>query len=480
MRKIACVISAVLLLFGAAAGLSSCAGGENLTVYTIAATYDDASSTLSAALQTDVALPFATDTLKFQLWANAYREDAVQRPVSDLFAPSAYYAGKSYGHITVHAVEGAAEFEVGGEDENILTVKLPKPLAAGERVALTVEYEVLLPKINHRLGITETGVNLSGFYPVLCAAEDGAFRECVYSACGDPFVSEIADYEVTLTVPQKYELITGFPSEESASDGKRTYHVRAEGVRDVAFVLGESYSCVRGEAGGVPVSYYYVSDKNAERTLEAACRSLAFFAENFGKYDYPAYTVVETGFVYGGMEFPALSMISTGLSEQESPAVVAHETAHQWWYSMVGSDQYCRAWQDEGLAEFSSALFLDAYPEYGTTYRDFVAASERSFRAYFSVTSQLDGAADTTMNRALPAYSGDYEYRNIAYDKGVILFDRVHETAGHKKCMQALRRYKEKFCGKIATDGDLIACFDAVGANTRALFGSFIDGKCVI
>ncbi len=480
MRKSACC-AAILLSAVFAAGLSGCAnGGKERTKYTLSASYDCDSQTLTAEMTADVIPSFETDTLEFQLWANAYREGAKYRPVSELFSDSAYYDGESFGAIAVKSVEGAQSFEIAGEDENILAVKFASPLAAGAHAAVTVNFEVRLAKVNHRLGVTESGVNLSGFYPVLCATEQGAFKECVYSSNGDPFVSEIADYDVTLTVPEKYELITGFPAQESETDGKRTYHVRAEGVRDIAFVLGEGYQCAAGEEGGVPVSYYYKTDSDPQLALDAACRSLAFYGEKFGTYEYPAYTVVETGFVYGGMEFPALSMIATDLTAVETPVVVAHETAHQWWYSMVGSNQYDCAWQDEGLAEFSCALFLDKYPEYGMTYRDFVTQSERAYRAFYSVTSQLDGEADTTMNRALVAYSGEYEYRNIAYDKGVILFDRVLGVTGEKKFMRALKNYHGDFSGKIATYDDLVGSFEGAGANVRALFASFVEGKCVI
>lgn len=478
MRKFACGMAAVLV-GAAAAGLAACAGGGERTRYTIDASYDDGSATLTATMTADVVLPFETDTLKFQLWANAYREGAQFAPVSELFAPSAYYDGVSYGGIAIERVEGYA-YEICGQDENILSVSLGAKQGAGSHATVSVTYCITVPKVDHRLGVTRTGVNLAQFYPVLCAAEDGAFKECVYSSNGDPFVSEIADYDVTLTVPARYSLISGFAAEESASDGKRAYHVRADGVRDVAFVLGENYQTVSAKAGDVDVTYAYCTDTDPQRTLDAACCSLTFYSETFGGYGYPAYTVVETGFVYGGMEYPALSMIAAGLSDADTVAVVAHETAHQWWYAMVGSNQYDCAWQDEGLAEFSTALFFGAYPEYGVTYRDFVTLSERSYRAYFSVTSQLEGRADTAMNRALPAYSGDYEYRNVAYDKGVILFDRVRETAGEKKFFKALKAYHGQFTGKIATYDDLVSCFEGAGANVRALFASFVEGKCVI
>ncbi len=488
MKRIACCVAAGTLALFCTAGLAACGkGGSGRDLYTIRAAYRAEDKTLTAEMEAEIKnpLPMSTDELKFQLWPNAFREGAKYAPVSKIFENAAYYNGKSYGGIDVSAVEGAESFSVGGEDENILTVKLKETLDAGESVELSFRFEVKLAEINHRLGVSECGVNLSGFYPVLCAVESGQFAEHVYSSNGDPFVSEIADFDVTLTLPESYTLVSGFAAEEvkenAPSGGVKAYHVCEEGVREVAFVFGEGFECVQDTAGEKEVFYYYpAADKDPARTLKLAAESLAFFGDTFGEDIYPRYTVVMTGFAYGGMEFPALSMISSDLREEELPAVVAHETAHQWWYAMVGSDQYNSAWQDEGLAELSSALFLDAYPDYGSSYRDLVTASEQAYRAFFSVHSQVHKEADTTMIRPLTAYSGDYEYRSIAYDKGLILFDRIREVMGERKFLGALKDYFKEYCGKIASAEDLVACFERRSGGIEDLFASFLEGRCII
>ena len=82
------------------------------------------------------------------------------------------------------------------------------------------------------------------------------------------------------------------------------------------------------------------------------------------------------------------------------------------------------------------------------------------------------------MNRPLTAYSGEYEYRNLAYDKSVIMLDRVRSVTGDRAFFAALRRYFESCSQKIAAPEDLVSCFR--GARIEELFRSFTDGKCVI
>ena len=114
------------------------------------------------------------------------------------------------------------------------------------------------------------------------------------------------------------------------------------------------------------------------------------------------------------------------------------------------------------------------------SYEECVTASEQSYRAYFSVSSQLTGEQNTAMQRPLTDFSGEYEYRNIAYDKGVILFDRLRDTLGDSKFFAALRAYAEDHAGTIASPADLIACFARRGAHAEGIFESFLQGTCVI
>lgn len=475
MRRLISCTAAGFIFAASAAALCACGKAEARNRYKIEAEYFPEERLLSAEMT--VTVTNSTENplgeLKFELWANAYREGALYAPVSDLYEPSAYYDGASYGGIAIKSVSDGT-FAVGGEDENILTVALPAELYPDESATLSMQFDVTLAKVNHRLGAGENCVNLCDFYPVLCAFGEGGFLEYPYACYGDPFVSGCADFDVTLTVPESYVAAYGGTGECVAQNGKKTYHVIAENARDAAFVLGD-FQSVKTEAEGVEIEYYYLRDKNPSTALNAAAESLSYFSRTFGEYAYPRYVVAETDFPYGGMENAAFSMISSSLREEEIPVVVAHETAHQWWYAMVGSNQFENAWQDEGLAEYSTALFFEEHPAYGIGYGDMIASSESSYRSFFSVYSQIHKEANTAMDRPLTDFSGEYEYRNIAYDKGVILFDRVRGAIGERRFFSALQTYARKYGGKIASPDDLISCFGAEG-----LFLSFTRGLCVI
>ncbi|MGN1234933.1 MAG: hypothetical protein ACI4U2_03015, partial [Christensenellaceae bacterium] len=179
-----------------------CASPTGKTTYRMDLTYTPDSRLLQGKLDLDYCNDTGDtlDTLCFRLWGNAYREGAQHSPISAAYR-SAYYDGVSYGSENVSSVEGGKNWTV-SEDETLLTVEID-PVAPGEAVSLTIEFETTLAKVNHRLGAGKTCVNFGNFYPVLCAYEDG-WLSPVYTSLGDPFVSECADYEVTFTFPDSY------------------------------------------------------------------------------------------------------------------------------------------------------------------------------------------------------------------------------------------------------------------------------------
>lgn len=478
MRRILPVVLALLLAL-APLTLAAC-GTTTPDLYTMTLVYEPSTRSLAGEMtvQLENRTESAWGTVKFQLWPNAFREGAKYLPVSETYAPAVYYKGASFGGITLTGIEGG-EARVVGEDENIFEVTPPAPVYPDERITLTMRFTVLLPEIEHRLGVGQKTVNLGNFYPILCAWGEEGFCEHVYACCGDPFVSGVADYDVTFSLPASYHVAHTGTGTRTEENGLATYHVRAEGVRDFAMVCSEQFTVHTAEASGIPVVYYALDDADPSGTLQTACESLSYYADAFGAYEYPAYTVVETGFPYGGMEYPMLSLIADDLPATEVPLVVAHETAHQWWYAMVGSDQYHEAWQDEGLAEYSAALFFEAYPEYGRTYADMVAASESAYRAYYSVSAQLS-RGETAMRRDLTDYTGDYAYRSLAYDKGVILFDRLRQTVGEERFFAAIKDYARAYKGEIAPPEALIARFAARSPQAEGIFAAFLDGLCVI
>ena len=463
---------------------AACGGEEEkLCSYDISATYSAEERTLTGTVTFD----YFNDTgseisdLKFNLWGNAYREGATYSPVSRESQSAAYYDGTNYGGMEITSVEGCSAWEVCGEDENILSVALPASVFPDERASVTISYTLTLAKVNHRTGVTEENcVNLGNFYPVLCAYTGEGFVQTPYYPTGDPFVSECADYKVTFTLPENYIAATsGKETSRTAAEGKIIVSYSLANARDFAAVLSDGFSTESVRTGDTTITVYYTGDQAPAKVGEVAAASLEYFSEKFGEYAYPTLSVAMTSLSVSGMEYPALVMIDDDLDTSDAVYTTVHETAHQWWYAMVGSDQVRAAWQDEGLAEYSTLCFFESNPVYGFTRTAMLDAATRAYRAYYSVYSQIFGEADTTMTRSLDQFAGDYEYANIAYNKALIMFDALRSAMGDDRFFGALRNYFERCKFTLAGEEHLIAALDEK-YDVEGMIDGFLSGKTII
>ena len=323
------VLALVLPLFS----FAGCAGGEvPRSKYDISAEYEGGVLTAEMSFTYHNAEECEMPALEFNLYGNAYREGAALPPVSRSYRAKAYYNGDSYGNMGITEVSPCAAWEVCGEDENILRVELEKPVPPGGETTIAVKYTLTLAEVEHRTGIARHAVNLGNFYPVLCVYEpENGFYECEYIAHGDPFYSECADYFVEFTAGEEYVVASsGEVSAATAAGSKKTYSMQLSNARDFAIVLSDEFTLLQGMAGGVNVLYYFYDDENAAQTLALLKESLTYFSDTFGKYPYKTYSAVQTGFCYGGMEYPSLAMLSDSLEQSSYEYAAVHETAHQW------------------------------------------------------------------------------------------------------------------------------------------------------
>jgi hypothetical protein len=482
MKKITVTILACLFTLSIVPFAACIEDESKINTYKIEALYDETAKTLSST----VTFNYYNDTensiseLKFNLWGNAYREGAIYSPVSDAYTEKAYYKGESFGGMNVEKVENCASWGVAGEDENILIVNLLTPIYPQNNEEIVISYTLTLADVNHRTGVTENTINLGNFYPVLCAYTSSGFAENPYISCGDPFVSDVANYEVTLNYPAHMLAATsGKMLAEKTVGEKKTCTYALTNARDFAIVLSDNFKTLTQDVGDTQITYYYYTDNNPQTTLTVAAESVEYFCEQFGQYTYPTLSVVQTGFCLGGMEYPALTMISDNLDEASALYTVVHENAHQWWYALVGSNQVNYSWQDEGLAEYSSLLFFENNPNYGITRTSMLGLATKAYRAFYSVYNQIFGNADTTMNRNLSAFVSDYEYVNIAYNKALLMFEAVRVSMGDEKFFACLKDYFTENIYTLATPEHLIAAF-ARRADVEGVFSSFLEGKIII
>lgn len=422
--------------------------------------------------------------LKFNLHANAFRKGAKYSPIAEEYKSQSYPNGVSYGDMKIDSVligEKKANFSIGGEDENILIINLEEELFPNERVEVVIFYTLNLANVIARTGVNSKTINLANFYPILCALDQDGFYECVYYSCGDPYYSDVANYTVDFTCDSEYTVASSGNLKSSSSKGNKTQMVyEIKDARSFCLVLCKDYKVLTDNALGVNINYYYYDDQTPNSSMQYAIKSLKTFTQRFGNYPYKTYSVCQTQFIQGGMEFPALVMISDALEPKAYGEVIVHETAHQWWQTTVGNNEIEHSFLDEGLAEYSVVVFYEDNAEYGYTRQSLINSSKLTYKTFCSVQDKVLGKIDTSMLRGLKDFTSEYEYVNVSYVKTCLMYDILRQTIGDHTFFDSLKNYYEQFSFKNATPYDLVGCFEKTGADTNGFFETFFFGKEIL
>lgn len=482
MKKTAIFLSLILSLCTLFIA-TSCSKRVKTSSYEITAELDGSVLTGSENVTFYNSSDTAIEYLKFNLYPNAFRENAKYSPILSQYKTVAYPDGASYGDMQINSVTYNGENlsrEICGQDQNVLKVYLQSILYPEESVTVTIDFTVNIANVISRTGKNSKTINLANFYPILCCY-DGGFYECLYYSIGDPFFSDCALYTVNFKCDAKYTVASsGELIEKTNLDGKDVYRFTIDNARSFAMVLGQGFNVLCKDYKGVSVQYYYYQDQDPNASMGFALSALELFSEKFGEYGYNTYSVVQTPFIQGGMEFTALVMVSDDLKDLPYGEVIVHETAHQWWQTMVGNNEIEYGFLDEGLAEYSVVLFYENYPEYRYTRENLIKASENTYKVFCSVYDKINGKVNTVMTRSLKDFSSEYEYVNIAYVKPCIMYDYLRRSIGEERFFSALKRYFESNKFKNVTPDHLVGAFEKTGADSNGFLYSFFEGKAII
>ena len=173
---------------------------------------------------------------------------------------------------------------------------------------------------------------------------------------GDPFITPVS--------PQVRVKVTTDRTMVIASTGDRVSHSGltqtfvARNVRDFTLTASPFYRTGSVTVGSKVVRVYYRSAAAATSMLAAARRAISRYTGLLdASYPYATFKVVQSSGGYG-MESPGLIWIPTGVGRSNLTYLVYHETAHQWFYGLVGGNQAYEPYTDEAAADFIARYAL--------------------------------------------------------------------------------------------------------------------------
>jgi hypothetical protein len=238
-----------------------------------------------------------------------------------------------------------------------LQIALPTPLAQGQSATIGFDLGITVPSGADRFGYDGAFSMIGNALPVLAVKDAAGWHLDPYTNNGESFYSLAADFKVTLDHPTTVLVpATGTSVDTAGSSGRTITTATATKVRDFAWAAGPFTKISGTSTAGTPVNVYSVSgisSSDAQSMLTTAKTAVDAHAARFGAYPYGELdAVIDNNFWFGGMEYPGfvLDLVST--------TALTHEIGHQWWYGIVGDDEYNSPWLDEAFTDYSTDLAL--------------------------------------------------------------------------------------------------------------------------
>jgi hypothetical protein len=373
-------------------------------------------------------------------------------------------------------------------DGTSLVLPLPRPLAPDESVTVEMTFDTEIPQEEEGyvlFGYSQGIWSVPDAYPLLAVhggsmgltGAQATWYEDIAPSHGDAVVADAALYDVTLTLPPTLTLVTtgSVVSDTVNATGQHVYRIVGGPLREFAWLASADYLVAETTAYGTILRSYYLPGDEAggQATLNIAAAALRAYEDTFGPYPFDLMAVAEAPLLYYGMEYPGLNLIGVDLYRDQRAELedrIVHEIAHQWWYAQVGNDQVNTPWLDEGLAEYSMAIY------YGQVYGQARVNTLINQRWLVPYQVAVENEYDAVVNQPSSAFSWDYQV--IVYGKAALFFNALHQELGDETFERVLHEYLDRYRWRIATpDGFLSVAESVSGQDLDRLYNEWILGK---
>ena len=281
----------------------------------------------------------------------------------------------------------------GSPDSTVAHFALPRPLAPGDSVSVSFEWEARPSTLPRRQGRRGRHWDLAQWYPKVAVYDRGGWQYNALQPAGE-FYGEFGTYDVSLVLgDDQVVAATGVPV--SGDPGWRRV-IRAGEVRAASNAYGEvGETSVRADAGQRVVRFfardvhhfawttspdyryegaslvrrapdarfrtwdtlalhvlYRAGDDTVwggGRVLQRTANAIQWLEAVYGAYAYPQMTVVHR-LDGGGTEFPMMQMNGSA-----SQGLILHEGGHIWTYGILADNEWRSGWMDEGFTSYQTA-----------------------------------------------------------------------------------------------------------------------------
>jgi len=406
------------------------------------------------------------------------------------------------------------------DDRTVWRVPLPEAVPPGGEVALDVTFQAKLPRVFARTGYFRDYFLVGQWFPKLGVYEPPGRRgraaggwNCHQFHANSEFYADFGHYRVQITLPKRF--VVGATGKRSGrrenADGTSTHVFEQADVIDFAWtasprfvevkstfsaekdvtpqeyaetakLLGRSLDEVR--LSDVEVTVLLQPDRavQADRHVKAAKAAIKWFGLWYGRYPYPTLTVVDPAFGAGGsggMEYPTFITAGSSRLLNRWPLdrvllpeeVTVHEFGHQYWQSMVATNEFEESWLDEGFNTHSTGKVMTrVYGPWTVQLFGLRIGEGELSRAGNSVDRMFDAIRTPAWG-----YSpGNYGFNS--YQRTDLTLQTLESLLGTEAMARVMRTYHERWRFRHPTSEDFYAVVaEVAGKDARWFFDQAVE-----
>lgn len=518
---------------------------DRIVAYRIRAELDPRSKTISGSemLTWRNASEHPVGELRFHLYLNAFqnaKSTFMRESGGQLRGDRSSKDGWGYIEVRRMQIAGGADLtrsirfvhpdDDNADDQTVISVTLPRSVGPGQSIALEIDFLSKLPKVFARTGYHNDFFMVGQWFPKIGVYEKAGERYATQDAWNchqyhatSEFYADYGVYDVEIVTPSNYIVGATGVQQKTAEDPQRhlktvTFHqedvhdfawtaspryVRSERLFEPATAVTSAEAASAAKLLGVnpadlklkPVRMILLMQpENAwqsERHYRALQNGLKWFGLWYGAYPYDTITLVDPPYGAegaGGMEYPTLITGGTpwwparGGTDPEE--VIVHEFGHQYWYGMVGSNEFEESWLDEGFNTYSTGKVLDL--AYGSADIPFhlLGIPVGAFAGFPKVSQDA-------MNRAVylqygkfdPVVRNAWQYYNSSsyginsYFRPATLLRTLENYLGRATMARIMRTWFERYRFRHPTTVDFQKVVNEIsGRNMDWFFDQFVFG----
>ncbi|PPD58484.1 M1 family metallopeptidase [Dehalogenimonas etheniformans] len=378
--------------------------------------------------------------------------------------------------VSVVFVDGKpANFET-TSSSSALKVTLPEALKPDDEITISLDFSLTLPLTAEQnfglLGYFNGVLALDSFFPIIPVYDESGWHIESTDPDGDKTYNDAAFFLATVTAPSNVTLVSSGVEIGGERQGLNQIVRFADGpARDFYLVASDQLSRKSSTIGETTVNSYYLPGEQdgADKALSTATDALKAYGDRFGLYPYTEFDIVPLALSGGGigMEYPGI--VCVGMSVYDNLALleetVAHETAHQWFYNLVGSDQVNQPWLDESLTQYVTSLYyIDVHGQDGWN------VTKSGWNSFWSRTLK----AEIPIGMPVSSYPG-YTYGSIIYGRGPLFVAALSDCIGGLVFEDCLQAYCKNFEWQVVNTASFQNWFQSCsGKDLGALFRKWV------